>query len=227
MKNEESALKIISVFLSYSHKDREIAGEIKRRLEAHGLEVFLAHEDIQPNVEWQDEILRRLKICDIFIPIVSQNFKESNWTDQETGIAVGDDKLIISTSIDLAPYGFIGRKQALKLNESIPDSCDRIIEIIKKSPMKETLVNCAIKKFVESENFNSANAKAKILEEHAPFSDDQANEIIRGFVINNQIRGADWVAVPFVKRIAEKYSDVIKPDLKEEYEKWLAIVELR
>ena len=44
MEDEDPTIR---VFLSYSHKDKELAGEIKKRLEEHGLEAFLAHEDIE------------------------------------------------------------------------------------------------------------------------------------------------------------------------------------
>lgn len=77
------------VFLSYSHKDRVIAGSIKTTLGSEALEVFMAHEDIQPSLEWQEEIFRQLKLCDIFIPLFSNNFRKSNWTDQESGLAFG------------------------------------------------------------------------------------------------------------------------------------------
>jgi len=215
--NEDTELRTLRVFLSYSHKDRELAGEIKEYIEDYRLEVFLAHEDIEPSREWQEEIIRSLKACDIFIPIVSENFKESKWCDQESGIAFAEDKYIIPINVSLVPYGFIGKYQALKLGESISDSCDKIIEIIDSTMLNEQLTDCLIKSFIESESFSVANKRAQLLEKREPFTEDQINEIIRGFVINDQIRGG-YKAEPIVKRMFEKYSEVIKPELKEKFE---------
>ena len=141
MDNEEAESRTIRMFLSYSHKEKELAGEIKENLEAGGFEVFLAHEDIEPSSEWQEEIIRNLKNCDIFIPIVSENFKESEWTDQESGIAFAEEKMIIPINLNLVPYGFIGKFQALKVGRRISDSCTKIIEIIKtKNPALKEII---------------------------------------------------------------------------------------
>lgn len=215
--SEEDEASTIRVFLSYSHNDREVAGEIKNRLEAHGLEVFLAHEDIEPNVEWEEEIFRRLKECDLFIPIFSHNFKESKWTDQETGIALGDDKMIISTSIDLAPYGFLGRKQALNLGESIPDSCDTIVEIIKDSALCHKLKDCLIESFVKSESFNAANERAKLLSGYKQFTARQIEKIVNGFLSNSQLSGA-WTARRIFREMYPDYSELVRPEYKEKFE---------
>ncbi|MDI6778481.1 MAG: hypothetical protein QMD77_04835 [Patescibacteria group bacterium] len=62
-KNENNEFRDVSseyigrtsrVFVSYSTKDKSIAGKIKEQLEIFGLEVFLAHEDINvPLGEWE------------------------------------------------------------------------------------------------------------------------------------------------------------------------------
>src|SRR3989344_3020 len=97
-------LMSLRIFISYAHPEAEFASQIKKLLEQKGLEVFIAHNDIEPSLEWQEEIIRYLKRCDIFIPIVSTNFKNSNWTDQETGIAVCEGKHIIPIYTDKPPY---------------------------------------------------------------------------------------------------------------------------
>ncbi|GAH19914.1 unnamed protein product, partial [marine sediment metagenome] len=42
--------------LSYSSKDKELAGQLKAELEGRGFTAFLAHEDIKPTKEWESEI---------------------------------------------------------------------------------------------------------------------------------------------------------------------------
>src|SRR5258706_15187652 len=92
--SDRDALKV-QAFLSYSGKDRKLAGELKEGLEACGLSVFLAHEDIEPSVEWQTRILAELSTVDVFLPLLTSNFRESLWTDQESGVAVGRRCIIV------------------------------------------------------------------------------------------------------------------------------------
>lgn len=106
----------ILIFLSYSHKDKQIMGKLKSLLEKIGYQVFLAHEDINPSKEWQKEIIKNLRKCDVFIPFLNQNFKESDWTDQETGFAFSNNKYIIPLIADYTPYGFINIFQGLKFD---------------------------------------------------------------------------------------------------------------
>lgn len=219
MVTKKMKARTIRVFLSYSSEENELAGEIKDNLEVHGLKVFLAHEDIEPTDEWQEVIIRKLKECDIFVPIVSKNFKNSRWTDQETGIAFAEEKMIIPISHDLVPYGFIGKFQALKLGENIPESCDKIIGIIKTKniKLKEMLTDCFVKSFVESTSYAESNKKAQLLGSYEPLTKDQINEIIRGYVNNSQINEA-YDAKRIVKRLFREYSEVINTELEENFE---------
>jgi hypothetical protein len=49
----------------------------------------VAHEDIHPTLEWQVEIERALYNMDAFLAIHTPGFKDSFWTQQEIGFAVG------------------------------------------------------------------------------------------------------------------------------------------
>src|SRR3989344_2611626 len=103
----QEVIRTIRVFISYSTKDKHLAGNIKMGLERFGADVFLAHEDINPSSEWQDIILENLDSTDIFMPIITKNFPDSYWTDQESGIALAKGKLIVPISVDSNnPYGF-------------------------------------------------------------------------------------------------------------------------
>jgi len=85
----EEISTLFKVFLSYSSKDRVIARKIKRGLNTFGVATFLAHDDLTPTVEWEEEILCALRECDAFLPILTENYPTSSWTDQEVGVAVG------------------------------------------------------------------------------------------------------------------------------------------
>jgi len=179
----------MKVFLSYSSLDKELAGQIKRALEDYGLEVFLAHEDIEPSTEWVDTILAELEACNVFVPILTANFDKSDWTDQETGIAIAHDKLIIPLRVTVDPHGFILRFQALKadINE-IPPSCYKLAKVITSKPVLGGLFRDAlIKRFGDSWSFDNATHNTELLLSFEDYTVSQVTEIIRHTIANKQI----------------------------------------
>ena len=68
-------------------------------------------------------------------------------------------------------------------------SCVKVIDLIKEnSLLKEPLKDCLIRALVTSTSFDSANSKITILKELDNFSADQANNLLRVFIKNNQVR---------------------------------------
>lgn len=108
------------IFISYSTKDKEVAGKLKKILEKHKAPSFLAHEDIKVSREWEDKILAEITSCSIFICLLSKNFLDSTYCIQETGIAASRENIcIIPLSIDgQIPVGFIDRYQSIKIDPS-------------------------------------------------------------------------------------------------------------
>ena len=130
----------LSVFISYSTRDKLIAESLKVELEKNDLKVFLAHEDISDLNNLEKDILDKLKQSQIFLPLLTDNFKNSFWTNQEIGIAVADKKIIIPLKINSTPYGFLAKHKALDFrfqktqdNSYVcKDSCIEILKIIKE-----------------------------------------------------------------------------------------------
>lgn len=72
----------LKLFISYSSKDKRLAGDMKRLLEGYcGYEVFVAHDDVTGGAIFAEEIMRYITVCDVFVPILSNAFKESDFTD--------------------------------------------------------------------------------------------------------------------------------------------------
>ncbi len=71
----------LRVFISYTSLDKKLAGELKSYLAQYGIRVFLAHDTINPTDEWQVKILEALEKMDVFIPLLTKEFKLSDWTD--------------------------------------------------------------------------------------------------------------------------------------------------
>jgi TIR domain len=179
----------ISVFLSYSHKDRRVAGALKRGLEHFGLEAFLAHEDLAPSSNWLRTIRKNLRDCHVFMPLLTKAFKQSDWTDQETGFAVSLKKIVLPIKVDLLPYGFITEVHAQKMPTHInAGACWRIIKHLSKhETLKDGLVDDFIGICARSKSFVKAQSNFEYLVELAPFSSDQLGDIFEAAARNRQV----------------------------------------
>jgi hypothetical protein len=102
------------LFLSHLASFKVTISQLKNELEKYGISSFVAHEDIEPGKEWQVEIEKGLFSMDALCAILMPGFNDSKWTDQEIGVAIGRELLIIPVRRDLDPYGFIGKYQGIQ-----------------------------------------------------------------------------------------------------------------
>lgn len=123
------------LFLSHLASFKEQTARLQQSLGRYGITSFVAHEDIEPSKEWQIEIELALHTMDAMAVLLIPGFKESNWCDQEIGVAVGRNVLIIPIRRGLDPYGFIGKYQGIQgLNKNIGDVAKEVFDVIVKSP---------------------------------------------------------------------------------------------
>ena len=216
-------LRLFKIFISYSDKDKNLAGEIKNELEQFKISVFLAHDGMIPTgSRWDDQIKKNIKNCDIFLTLFTKNFIESEWTCQEIGIAIGMNKSIISLKIDVDPTGFLKGEQALKLkNDDIHESCLEIIKSIfikiKNDSIRNILKNCIIFSLRHVSNFNDSEDRLTILKD-CEFNDNQINDIFGSAILNHQIR-MSHLGESQLREWKSTYLGRLDPDIKETFEK--------
>ena len=113
---------------------KKTAAALQSHLRKFGISAFVAHVDIEPTREWQDEIEAGLFSMDALAAILMPGFQESNWTDQEVGVAVGRGVLVVPIIRGLNPYGFIGKYQGLPANgKTVKEVAGTVFEILVSS----------------------------------------------------------------------------------------------
>ncbi len=80
---------MLRLFVSHLATHRAFAGELQEHLFRYGISSFVAHNDIEPTLEWQTQIETALSTCDALVALLHDKFHASNWTDQEIGFAMG------------------------------------------------------------------------------------------------------------------------------------------
>jgi hypothetical protein len=157
----------IRVFLSHSSKDKRLAADLKELLEALGLAVFVAHQDLKPSAQWQDRIVEELQASDVFLALLTNRFRESVWTDQEFGMAFALNKLIMPIRCRSLPHGFMANSQAHYLERSdLKISAIEIGKAIASEPnLKRRFRTQLIKDFRNCRNFNCAIVASTLISE--------------------------------------------------------------
>lgn len=190
---------VTEIFLSHSDKDKKIAKKLADELGNYGIKVFVAHEDIKIGEKWETTLFNKIKSCDLFVVLLSENFHVSRYTDHEVGIAYGLNKFIYPIRVDeTMPYGFMSKFQAKKISPEInKEEVFKIFDsMVSENKVESRMINNLIEEFSESDSFIAANSLASILSHYTEFSDTQLNRIAKAFLDNDQInrgyRSSRW-----------------------------------
>jgi hypothetical protein len=153
------------LFLSHLSSFKSKAAQLQRCLLAFGISAFVAHVDIEPTKEWLAEIEAGLRSMDALVAILMPGFKESNWTYQEVGVAVGRGVLVIPVMKGITPYGFISKYQGLNADgKTIIDVAKHIFQILATSPKTRTkMLSCLVEATLQAKSISDAIKKVQYL----------------------------------------------------------------
>lgn len=153
------------LFICHLASFQKTISSLKIELEKYGISSFVAHEDIEPTKEWQDEIEKGLFSMDVLCAVLMPGFSESKWTDQEIGVAFGRGILIIPIRRELDPYGFIGKFQGLQAHgKNIGQVAEGIFDIISTHTKSSTkLINCLTELFLLSNNIDEGQQRIFVI----------------------------------------------------------------
>lgn len=148
------------LFLSHHHAHRVLAGQLRERLKLYGIDTFVAHDMIEPTMQWRDEIEAALGTCDALAALLTPEFLESKWCDQEVGTALGRGRCIVGIKQGADPHGFIGKYQAVNGDTSpwaAPNITDRVVHALWANPQTRPLMDrSAAVAYAESTSFDNA-----------------------------------------------------------------------
>lgn len=152
---------------------------------------------------------------DFFIPLLSEDFKTSDYSDQETGAAVVLNKNIIPIKLtDINPYGLIDKIQALQYKElpgrwSKQDNVKELVLTIAQIGLRieqyhPQAIESLIYAFCKSTSFDSTNATIQIMLKYDQFTEKQLMQIVDAIKSNWEIQGA--FGLPQLKKfLRDKY----------------------
>lgn len=204
---------VTRVFISYSTKDKKAAATVKDFLSSYGLECFLAHEDLQVSEEWKERILEELLRCNIFIPILSNNFRDSDWGPQEIGVISGRKSVaIVPISLDkTVPFGFISNIQGRAMPPSGFTEDMVVLPLIRKCP--RLIIPGMIKRVREARSFRGAEAAMRPLaSSFGSLTDSELDALVEASIENSQVWSASECRLELLPQLIATNTDRIQPE---------------
>ena len=211
------SLAVVNAFVSYSNADRVIGAEVKAALGAVGIETFLAHDDLQVSETWQRRILQELRRCDLFIPILSEHFVESNWAPQEAGFIASRPEVVIAPlSIDgTIPYGFFSHIQSTSVGDE-GVTYENLVEPL-LTPLTEAvprkMLPTLIRRAANAGSFRQAEFLMRPLVPFFPLlTNSEARALAEAAVRNAQIWSAGECRTVHLPAFVREHKDNIEPE---------------
>ena len=186
---------IFRVFISHTAKWKADAEKLKKVLQRYGIASFVAHADVDPTLQWLQEIEKALRSMDLIVPFMTSDFRESKWTDQEVGAAVGRDIPVFPVKIECDPHGFMEKIQAIVVG-------DGDLNCVANTIVKGLLINDAVshngKSAVDTVlvamnnaySFDQGNLLATLLPHISALSSQQEESLVFAHNENSQISGS-------------------------------------
>lgn len=110
----------LRLFASHLATQRAVVGGVGEELKSWGIDLFVAHDSIEPSREWQAEIERALRHSHAGIVFLLPGFRESAWCDQEVGWLLGREVPCYALKFQgQDPYGPLGKWQAFTVRDEM------------------------------------------------------------------------------------------------------------
>jgi hypothetical protein len=198
------------LFLSHLATHKKFTSELQQALEHYGITAFVAHKDINPTAEWQNEIELALSTCDGLLALLHPGFHVSNWTDQEIGFVMGRAMPVFSITLGETPYGFIGKTQAFNgIGKTAVVLAREIFDALRKNKQtQDKMAEIVVSLFENSGSFDAAKAGMTYLEELTVWKHGFAKRIKEAAENNSQISFA-WGVPERVAALLKKKGEKV------------------
>jgi hypothetical protein len=180
----------LRLFISHLAIKKETATALRDELQPCGISAFVAHSDITPSKEWQQEIEIALHTCDGLVALMEEGFHKSFWTDHEVGFVFGRGMPVIPVNMGESPYGFLAKFQAYKFHD-IQKLAETIFKVLINDARTTHKMSVAlIHQFERSGSFASAGQNLRLLRKIRYWDNSLIERLKLAVRKNDQIKGS-------------------------------------
>lgn len=177
------------VFASHQSNHKALVGEVAAEMARFGITLFVAHVDIEPHAAWRNEIIRTLRTCHAGVAFIHNEFKTSDWCDQEVGWLLGRGVPVITLAIDLAPYGPMGEKQAIPATDLHAGGIAAAVikVLVAQHELQPHLAASLTSALVNSANFQTTDQIWSLLRNFRNLDAQQCARVLEAVEENDQV----------------------------------------
>jgi hypothetical protein len=181
----------VRVFLSHSAIHKQFIGQVADELAVSGIHGFVAHDTMEYEQPWQEQIEHGLRTMQAFVAIIHPEFLPSAWCQQEVGWALGRGVPRYVVRYPTDPVGFIGRTQwpqGSGMNHR--QVAAEILQWVSRIPeFSDQIVVGLLAALRSAGNYMDAGATASRIATIDTLTQDQWDELVDIFHANDQVRG--------------------------------------
>jgi hypothetical protein len=206
-------------FISYSYEDRMAGAQAQKLLDAANIDAFLAHDDLEVSDEWRERILEELRSCELFVPLLSEHFRQSKWAPQEVGFIVSRSGVVVAPlSLDgTRSFGFISHLQSPRVQRDGITQEVLIEPLARKFPCQ--VLPAMINTVATAGGFRTAEARMRpLVPLFQLFTRDESETFARAAISNGQI----WAAQLCHENYLPIFLDVQGANISDESRRALA-----
>jgi hypothetical protein len=183
------------LFISHTHAHRQFAGALRTSLKRVGIDAFVAHDTIEPGSEWLDVIESALNTCDAAAALLTPDFRQSKWCDQEIGFCMARSVPIVVLRMPEDPHGFIGKYQGIQVGPSDSGSkiSPRVFDLLAKHELtRSRMVRPVIQRYVRSGSYQNTRDVFPLLTAipKAEWTDQMVEDVLSAAKNNTQVEQA-------------------------------------
>lgn len=216
----------LKIFISFNSNDSDEAEKIQEFFINCGVDCFLSKTSIDISEEYKKIAFDEICKADIFIYLLSENSKSSDWCDQEMGMAyikhkLGKAEIFIVSHDDIDLNGFLNSFNARHAsNENYLFDIARKIDEKFNSYLVETvngyydeLLNSKIKELYVVENYSKARSLLYFINKRSHLlTENQLKMICDAAIRHNQIYECYVCKKPLISILSD-CKDLIDDDL--------------
>lgn len=207
------------LFISHTHPNAPFASEMKKYLERCLIESFVAHNDIEPSQKWMRVIESALLTCHAAIALVTPDFRESRWCDQEVGFLLARSLPVVPLMRGPDPHGFLGEVQGIKLRDSTSaqSAAINVLRILaSREETRNRIAPAVVRFYVASKNFENTREAFTLLARipKEAWTPEMVDEVERAAKDNYQVKAANLRTGTPVPEAADKLLGPIKRRLE-------------
>jgi hypothetical protein len=90
----------MTIFISHSSLDREVARTLCDALEARGLHCWIAHRDVEAGENFQESIVKAIRAAGVMVLVFTKNANNSGEIKKEIALASQNELVVIPVRID-------------------------------------------------------------------------------------------------------------------------------